>query len=103
MLFQPLPGVWSAERQTGRWPVPRSVSLDLANPYKTGNRVALDFWMGYKMKICDDKYDLSFQLNVKDALEGGGFRAITANGDGRHSVFRIVQPRSVYLTTTVEF
>ena len=77
--------------------------LDLNHPYKTGSRVALDLWFGYKMKVGDDKYDLSFQLNVKDALEGGSFRAITANGDGRHSVFRIVQPRTVYLTTTLDF
>lgn len=77
--------------------------LDLAHPYKTGDRIALDAWMGYKMKVLNDKCDLSFQLNIKDALEGGSFRAITANGDGRHSVFRIVQPRAFYLTTTLEF
>ena len=78
--------------------------LDLANPYTTPSRIAVDLWAGYKTKICDGRYDLSFQFNVKDLQEGGSFRPINANGgDGRHSVFRIVQPRTFFLTTTVEF
>ena len=78
--------------------------LDLAHPYTTPTRIALDVWAGYKMKICDGRYDLSFQFNIKDLQEGGSFRPINANGgDGRHSVFRIVQPRTFFLTTTLDF
>jgi outer membrane receptor protein involved in Fe transport len=77
--------------------------LDLAHPYYNGGYVAIDAWIGYKMKIFDDKYNLSFQLNARDLQESGGFRPIVANSDGAHAVYRIVQPRTFYLTTTLEF
>jgi outer membrane receptor for monomeric catechols len=79
------------------------VGLDLAHPYYSGGYVALDAWLGYKTKIYHGKYNLSFQLNIRDLQSGGGFRPIVANSDGTHSVFRIVQPRTYYLTTTLEF
>jgi hypothetical protein len=79
------------------------IGLDLAHPYYTGGYVSLDAWLGYKTKVFGNKYDLSFQLNIRDLQSGGGFRPIVANSDGTHSVFRIVQPRTFYLTTTLEF
>ena len=79
------------------------VGLDLAHPYYTGGYVSLDAWLGYKTKIYHDKYGLIVQLNIRDLQEGGGYRPITANSDGTHSVFRIVQPRTYYLSTTLEF
>jgi len=77
--------------------------LDLAHPYFYGSYVAFDAWLGYKTKILNGKYDLMVQLNIRDLQEGGSFRPITANSDGTHSVFRIVQPRTFYLTTTLGF
>ncbi len=79
------------------------IALDLAHPYYNGDRIAVDAWMGYKMKIEDNKYDLSFQLNIRDLDQGGGFRPIAANPDGSHSTYQIVQPRTFYLTTTLAF
>jgi hypothetical protein len=77
--------------------------LDLAHPYYNGGNIAIDAWLGYKTKIFRDKYNLSFQLNGRDLEQSGGFRPILANSDGSHSVYRIVQPRTFYLTTTLEF
>jgi outer membrane receptor protein involved in Fe transport len=76
--------------------------LDLAHPYKNSGYVAFDMWMGYKMKL-SDKYELSFQLNIRDLQSGGSYRPIIANSSGQHAAFRIVEPRSYYLTTTLKF
>ena len=79
------------------------IALDLAHPYFNGSRIAVDAWLGYKMKIYADKYNLSFQLNARDLDQSGGFRPIAANPDGSHSTYQIVQPRTFYLTTDLEF
>jgi outer membrane receptor protein involved in Fe transport len=81
----------------------RVTGLDLDRPYKSSGYVAVDAWMGYRTKIYRNKIDLSFQLNVRDLQESGSFRPITANSDGTHSAFRIMQPRTFYLTTTLEY
>lgn len=78
------------------------VGLDLANPYYAGSYIGVDAWIGYKRKVFKDKV-LSFQLNIRDLEEDGHYRPIVANSDGVHSVYRIVQPRTFYLTTTFEF
>ena len=78
-------------------------ALDLAHPYYNGSNIAIDAWMGYKMKVYHDRFDLSFQLNGRDLEQSGGFKPILANSDGSHSVYRIIQPRTFYLTTTLGF
>lgn len=78
------------------------VALDLKHPYTSPGYIAYDLWVGYKRKIYR-KYDLGFQLNVRDVQENGGVRAIVANSDGTPTAFRIVQPRTWYLTTTLGF
>ena len=79
------------------------IALDLDHPYYSSANIAVDAWIGYKMKVFHDKYDLSFQLNARDLEQSGSYRPIQANSDGSHSVYRIVQPRTFYLTTTLEF
>jgi outer membrane receptor protein involved in Fe transport len=81
---------------------PTIVGLDLAHPYYAGGYIGVDAWVGYKHPIFTDKM-INFQLNVRDIQENGGFRPIVANSDGQHAVYRIVQPRTFYLTTTLEF
>lgn len=78
------------------------IGLDLDHPYYNSARIGIDLWAGYKRKIFD-KYDLSFQLNLRDVEQGGGFQPIAANPDGTHTTYRITQPRSWYLTTTLDF
>jgi len=79
------------------------IALDLEHPYYNSARIGIDMWAGYKMKVFHDRYDLSFQLNIRDLEQGGDFQPIAANPDGTHSTYRIVQPRSFYLTTTLDF
>jgi outer membrane receptor protein involved in Fe transport len=79
------------------------IALDLEHPYYNGTRIGFDAWAGYKMKIFHEKCDLSFQLNVRDLDQSGGFQPIAANADGSHSTYRIVQPRTFYFTTTLDF
>ena len=50
-----------------------------------------------------DKYNLRIQLNIRDLDQSGHFRPIVANSDGSHSIYRIVQPRTFYLNSTLEF
>lgn len=77
--------------------------LDLAHPYKNSSYIAVDAWLGYETKIFAKKYDLRIQLNARDLQSNGGFRPIVANSDGAHAVYRIQQPRTFYLTTTLGF
>ena len=77
--------------------------LDLAHPYYAGSYIGVDAWVGYTTKVYHDKYVLNFQLNGRDLEQSGGFRPIVANSDGAHAVYRIVQPRTFYLTTKLEF
>ncbi|HEY4300096.1 MAG TPA: TonB-dependent receptor plug domain-containing protein [Candidatus Didemnitutus sp.] len=79
------------------------VGLDIAHPYYSPEYFPIDAWLGYKMKLEGGKYQLSFQLNVRDLESGGGYRPIVANSDGTHTAFRIVPPRTFYLTTTLDF
>jgi outer membrane receptor for monomeric catechols len=79
------------------------IGLDIAHPYYSGGYVSVDAWVGYKTKIYKGKYELIVQLNIRDLQEGGSYRPIVANSDGTHSVFRIVQPRTFYLTTSLDF
>ncbi|HEX2862919.1 MAG TPA: hypothetical protein VHN79_14825, partial [Lacunisphaera sp.] len=76
---------------------------DLDNPYKNNAYISVDAWVGYRTRILGDKYDLSFQLNIRDLQAESHFRPITANSDGAHSAYRIMQPRTFYLTTKLEF
>jgi outer membrane receptor protein involved in Fe transport len=78
--------------------------LDVANPYTASAYVAADAWVGYNLKpFRDKKYVLSFSVNVYDLQEDGHFRPIKANSDGAHASYRIVQPRSFYFTTKLQF
>ncbi|HEU5080062.1 MAG TPA: TonB-dependent receptor plug domain-containing protein [Opitutaceae bacterium] len=78
------------------------VALDLDHPYTTPGYIAFDVWVGYKRKLYR-KSDISFQLNVRDLQENGGVRAIVANSDGTPAAYRILDPRTWYLTTTIDF
>jgi outer membrane receptor protein involved in Fe transport len=81
----------------------RVIGLDLDRPYKNSSYIAVDAWIGYRRKIFADRYNLILQLNVRDLQESGHFRPIMASADGNHSAYRIMQPRTFYLNTTLEF
>jgi outer membrane receptor protein involved in Fe transport len=81
------------------------IGLDTSHPYYAHSYFAWDAWIGYKLRpgFLGGKYDLSFELNGRDLEQSGGYRPIIANPDGTHAVFRIVQPRSFYFTTKLDF
>ncbi len=79
------------------------IGLDLDHPYYNGSYFAVDAWIGYKMKLEEGKYELSFQLNGRDLAQNADYRPIVANSDGNHSVYRIVPGRTFYLSTTLGF
>jgi outer membrane receptor protein involved in Fe transport len=79
------------------------IGLDVDNPYTAGSYIGVDAWVGYSMKVLHDKYALSFNLYGYDLQESGHFQPISANSDGAHNVYRVVQPRSFYFTTKLSF
>lgn len=76
--------------------------LDLEHPFTNGARYGVDAWIGYKIHL-KKRNELSFQLNIRDLTENGGYRPITANSDGTIAAYRIITPRSFFLTTRYEF
>ena len=63
----------------------------------------VDVWCSYRTKIWNDKVGLKIQFNVRDLFEDGGLQVIQANPDGSPRAFRIKDPRTYYLTTTLSF
>lgn len=81
----------------------RVVGLELDKAFKNNSYIAVDAWIGYRRKIFNDRYNLILQLNIRDLQESGHFRPVRATPDGNHSAYRIMQPRTFYLNTTLEF
>jgi hypothetical protein len=79
-------------------------ALDEAHAYYSKGYISFDAWVGYETRLTYlGNRKVTFQLNGRDLQENGGYRPIAANSNGTHSAYRIVQPRTFYLTTTVEF
>jgi outer membrane receptor protein involved in Fe transport len=62
-----------------------------------------DFWTSYSGKLNDGKLSYRVQLNVSNLFEDGRLQPLRVNPDGNTSTFRIVEPRQVYITTTLDF
>jgi hypothetical protein len=78
-------------------------TLDVNRGVYDPARYQLDVWTSYKFKLFRGKVAASVQLNVNDALENGGLRAIGVNPDGQVFNYRIIQPRQFLLTSRFEF
>jgi outer membrane receptor protein involved in Fe transport len=89
--------------------VPNSIDLD--HPYRSSPGYNVDLWASYRRRIWNDKVNWTLQLNVRDVQSNGGVMPIHANpasADGSikggiHNAYRIVQPRTFYLTSAFEF
>ena len=46
---------------------------------------------------------VKFQFNVRDLNQGGGLQCILFNADGSPAQYRILDPRTYYFTTTLDF
>jgi hypothetical protein len=79
------------------------VGLDLDHPYTNSAEIDVDAWLGYKMKLYK-KYEVSFQLRCQNIQQGNSYyKPVNANSDGGHQLYTIIQPRTFYFTTQVEF
>lgn len=76
---------------------------DLTKPIYTPALVNVDLWASYTRKIFADKIRMKIQLNVRDVFEDGGLRAVVFNQDGSPAQYRIIDPRTWFVTTTFDF
>jgi hypothetical protein len=79
----------------------RYVYYDANSPVYDDGWAEVDFWARYKFRL-SDKVRGSVQLNIRNAFESGGLRAVSVNPDGEARDFRIVDPRMASLSTTFE-
>ncbi len=77
--------------------------LDPDQPIYDEPRNAFDFWVSYSKDILAERVRMKVQLNLRNAFENGGLEAVAVNPDGSPSIYRIVDPREVFLTTTFSF
>jgi hypothetical protein len=88
------PAIYNADGQV--------IGLDLAHPYTNSAEVDLDGWLGYTHKW--GKYIVSFQLRGQNLQTGHSYyKPINANSDGTHQLYTIIQPRTYFFTTKVDF
>lgn len=78
-------------------------SPDLDRPIWDDANYYFDVWTGYRTKIMDDRADLLVQLNIRNIFEDGDLRPIGADFDGNKHTWRIIEPREIYVTTTIKF
>jgi outer membrane receptor protein involved in Fe transport len=77
--------------------------LDLANPYTVPGQTTVEAWVTYARKVMNDKYLLEFRFEIENLQTSGGYMPVSANSDGTHQLFTIVQPRTYYFTTELKF
>lgn len=76
---------------------------DASKPVFDDDRFEADFMVNYELRLLDDKVRCLLQLNVRNAFESGGLRAVGINPDGTERDFRIVSPRQFILSAAFEF
>jgi hypothetical protein len=76
---------------------------DLTKPIYTPYIDSVDLWAAYTTKIFSDKIRMRIQLNVRDVFSDGGLQAVVYNQDGSPAQYRILDPRSWFVTTTFDF
>lgn len=74
---------------------------DLNKPIYTPAVTNLDLFVSYTHKF--QKVRMKVQLNVRDVTESGGLLATQFNPDGTAAGYRIVDPRTWFVTTTFDF
>ncbi len=65
-------------------------------------RTYVDLMATYETRLFDDRVRARFQLNVRNAFEGGRLQAIAYNPDGQAWNFRIIDPRQFILTASFD-
>ena len=80
-----------------------SLVFDVAHPYHGAIEGITDVWVGYQRKIGGDRYRLRVQLNVRNLFGSDDLTKVTVQPDGSAGSYRIPEPRTWALTTTVEY
>ena len=79
------------------------LQLDSNRPIYAPAETYVDLFVGYNIKLFNDKVRARFQLNVKNVQEnGGGLLKTAAFFDGQASTYRIVDPRQFILTASFD-
>jgi hypothetical protein len=77
-------------------------TYDVANPYYGPTEAAVDLWAGYERKFWK-RYKWRLQLNVRNAFANDKLIKASANPDGSGAAYRIPEPRTFTLTSSIEF
>jgi hypothetical protein len=78
-------------------------AADLDNPIYDQANSYFDLWVGWRTAVMNDNAQLLVQLNVRNIFESGDLRPVGADFAGNKHTWRIVDPRDIYLTTTIKF
>ena len=97
---------WSDRSVTG-YPVKMEADgvnafFDVTHPYKGASESIVDLWGGYNWKPIG-QYKIRTQLNIRNAFATKKLIPVTVQPDGTPAGYRIPEPRTIALTTTVEF
>lgn len=76
---------------------------DTGRPIWDDENFYFDVWAGYRTKVLDGRADLLVQLNIRNLTESGDLRPVGADFAGNLHTWRIVDPREIFLTTTLRF
>ncbi|MES1167229.1 MAG: hypothetical protein ABUL68_04435, partial [Pseudomonadota bacterium] len=78
---------------------------DLTKPQYIPATTNLDVWASYSTRIpvFGKSIKAKFQLNVQSLTETGGLNPILFQADGTPAQYRIMDPRSYFLTSTFDF
>jgi len=79
------------------------LELDPNRPVYDSARAHLDFTLGYRFRLANDRIRVRTQLNVRDVLEDGRLQPVAVDPTGRPTISRIIDPRLFILSTTFEF
>lgn len=79
------------------------LELDPDKPVFDKARTYVDFSIGYRFKLSNDRIRVRTQLNVRNAFENGRLQPVAVDPLGRPTSFRIIDPRLFILTTTLDF
>ena len=78
---------------------------DLGKPQYIPATTNLDVWASYttRLPVFGKSVRAKFQLNVQSLTESGGLTPITYQADGTPAQYRIMDPRTFFVTTTFDF
>ena len=80
------------------------MTFDIAHPYYAPSETDVDFFLGYRRKIWNNRAEWRVQLNVRNAINfGDKLIGVTAQPDGSTATMRLAPEPRWYLTNTFSF